>query len=200
MRNANKNKNSMVKAALVSGLTVAVLSTTIGGAAIASNYGDQQVYRDGNFGQIASQLRQNLRSDGYIMMDIQADGDNRINVYAKKNNKPYELKYSYPGLKLISSKQKTWSNLWQGKNDNYRNNQQANNDDIEDRIQKESRYPAVKQRAIRKVTSMGYRVEDIELDEKNNRGVFEIEAKKGSQDYEILLSYPNLEVIKLEKD
>jgi uncharacterized membrane protein YkoI len=47
---------------------------------------------------------------------------------------------------------------------------------------------------------MGYRVKDIELDERNNRGVFEIEAKKGSQEYEILLSYPNLNVIKIEKD
>lgn len=47
---------------------------------------------------------------------------------------------------------------------------------------------------------MGYRVKNIELEEKNNRGVFEIEAKRGSQEYEILLSYPDLNVIKIEKD
>ena len=47
---------------------------------------------------------------------------------------------------------------------------------------------------------MGYRVKDIELEEKNNRGVFEIEAKRGSQEYEITLGYPNLNVIKVEKD
>ena len=47
---------------------------------------------------------------------------------------------------------------------------------------------------------MGYRVKDIELEEKNNRGIFEIEAKRGSQEYEILLGYPNLNVIKVEKD
>ena len=40
----------------------------------------------------------------------------------------------------------------------------------------------------------------IELKEKNGRGVFEIEAKRGSQEYEILLGYPNLNVIKVEKD
>ena len=47
---------------------------------------------------------------------------------------------------------------------------------------------------------MGYRVKDIELEEKNNRGVFEVEARRGSQDYEILLGYPNLNVIKVKKD
>ena len=74
------------------------------------------------------------------------------------------------------------------------------NDDIEDSIKRDSRYPAIKQRAINKVRSMGCRVEDIELEEKNGRGVFEIEAKRGSQEYEILLGYPNLNVIKVEKD
>ena len=47
---------------------------------------------------------------------------------------------------------------------------------------------------------MGYRVEDIEFEEKNGRGVFEIEAKRGSQEYEIFLDYPNLNVIKIKKD
>ncbi len=47
---------------------------------------------------------------------------------------------------------------------------------------------------------MGYRVTDIELDEKKKRGIFEIEATRGGQDYEIELSYPNLEVIKIKKD
>ncbi|WP_286796407.1 hypothetical protein [Psychrobacter sp. UBA6291] len=43
-------------------------------------------------------------------------------------------------------------------------------------------------------------MEDIEFEEKNGRGVFEIEAKRGSQEYEILLGYPNLNVIKIKKD
>ncbi|WP_227669456.1 hypothetical protein [Psychrobacter sp. NG254] len=47
---------------------------------------------------------------------------------------------------------------------------------------------------------MGYRVDSIDLEEKNKRGVFEIEAKRGSQKYEILLSYPNLDVIRVKKD
>lgn len=47
---------------------------------------------------------------------------------------------------------------------------------------------------------MGYRVDEIELDEKNGRSIFEIEAKRGGQEYEIELGYPNLNVIKIEKD
>ncbi|WP_261862545.1 hypothetical protein [Psychrobacter sp. JCM 18900] len=72
--------------------------------------------------------------------------------------------------------------------------------DVEDTIKREARYPTIKRRAVNKVRAMGYRVEDIDLEEKNKRGVFEIEAKRGSQKYEILLSYPNLDVIKVRKD
>lgn len=223
-----------MKAALSSALTVALL-TTIGCTAMASDYENQNhnyqnhsnphyndqssVYRDGNFGTIAQKLRRDLSRNGYQVMDIQADtyrNSQSLIVYAKKNNQPYELKYTYPGLKLISSSQKDWSNVWKDKNrqhgNRYNNNGNYNNgkynnsnyrnkdNDIEDNIKKEARYPAVKQRAINKVKNMGYSVKDIELNEKNNRGVFEIEAKRGNQDYEIILGYPNLNVIKLEKD
>jgi uncharacterized membrane protein YkoI len=124
------------------------------------------------------------------------------------------LKYTYPDLRLISSNKRASTSIWQDdrydkndyKKDKYKNNgkykqnKHYKNDDIENSIKRDSRYPAIKQRAINKVRSMGYRVEDIELEEKNGRGVFEIEAKRGSQEYEILLGYPNLNVIKVEKD
>ncbi len=182
---------------------------------MASNYDNQPVYRDGNFDRISQQLRQDLSRSGYYVMDIKSDshrGNQAITVYAKKNNQPYELKYTYPALKPISASKKDWSSVWQDNNhhngnDKYKNNGKYNNnnhhsknDDIEDNIKKEARYSAIKQRAINKVKSMGYRVEDIELKEKNNRGFFEIKAKRGSQDYEIELSYPDLSVIKNEKD
>lgn len=214
---------------VISSTLAAALLTTIGCTAMASNYDNQNynnqnnqhynnqssVYRDGNFGTIAQKLRRDLSRSGYQVMDIQTDtynGNQSLIVYAKKNNQPYELKYTYPGLKLIGSSQKDWSNVWKDKNrhngshydhnNRYNNGKynQRNNDDIEDNIKKEARYPAVKQRAINKVKNMGYNVKDIELKEKKSRGVFEIEAKRGNQDYEIILGYPNLDVIKLEKD
>lgn len=189
---------------LATSLSITLLSTAIGGSAIASNHYEsnrgQQAYRDGNFGQISNRLRQDLRSAGYYVMDIQPDGNNRINVYAKKDNRPYELVYNYPGLKLISSKQKAWSNVWQNNNNNHNGSNYKNNNYLETKIKNETRYQATKQRAIRKITDMGYKVKDIDIDEQNNRGVFEIDAKRGGQDYEIILSYPDLNVIKIEKD
>ena len=84
--------------------------------------------------------------------------------------------------------------------DKYKGNKRYKKGDVEDSIKRESRYPAIKRRAINKVRAMGYRVEDIDLEEKNKRGVFEVEARRGSQKYEILLSYPTLEVIRVKKD
>ena len=203
------------KTAISAGFAVTLIGATASCAVASPNYGHTPIYQDGkygnnNFGRVSQQLRQNLRSKGYQVMDIKPDthrGNQSITAYAKKNNQPYILKYTYPGLKLISSSKSDWSNIWQDKNHNnngyngkYNNDKRYKNDDVEDRIKREARYPAIKRRAISKVEGMGYRVKDIELDEKNNRGVFEIEAKRGSQEYEILLGYPNLNVIKIEKD
>lgn len=194
------------------GLTVALLGTAVGGTAIASNhynsYNEPQIYRDGNFGQIASQLRQNLRNSGYQVINVQAKGSNQISVYAKKNNRPYELKYTYPELKLISSQQKVWSNVWQDKNSRnngynnhgYNSHNYNQNNNVKNKIKNESRYPYIEQSAINKINNQGYRVTDIELEEQDNREVFEIKAKRGEQEYDILLSYPDLNTIKFEKD
>ena len=211
MKNTNTSKRAPFNTVIASSLAIAILSTTLGGMAIASNHynnhGEQQIYRDGQFGKVTSQLRQNLRNSGYYVMDIQADGSNKINVYAKKNNQPYQLKYTYPELKLISSQQKAWSKVWQDKNqhhngyNNYNDNYHGyNNNDVEDKIKSEGRYSAIKQRAIDKLSNQGYRVTNIELDEQDNRGVFEIEAKRGDQDYDVVLSYPELNTVKFEKD
>lgn len=203
-----------IKVAAASVLSVAAIGTVIGSSAMAyNNYSPQAVYQDGNFQTLAQKLRRDLSKNGYQVMDIQVDSQRStptLIVFAKKNNLPYELKYTYPGLKLISNSQKQWSTVWQDKkklhNNSYQNQSRYNqkqsqySNNIEDNIKKEARYPAIKQRAIRKVNSLGYQVKDIDIDEKNNRGVFEIEARKAGQDYDILLGYPNLNVIKIEKD
>ncbi|WP_201568212.1 hypothetical protein [Psychrobacter sp. JCM 18900] len=212
-----------IKATLSTGLVVALLGTTVGCTVVGSGYDNQPVYRGGdnsqnnNFHRVSQQLRQDLRRKGYQVIDIRADsyrGDRALTAYAKKNNQAYELKYTYPALRLISSSKKAWPNNWDNnksqKNndrykenkhqDNYQNGQRYKKGDVEDTIKREARYPTIKRRAVNKVRAMGYRVEDIDLEEKNKRGVFEIEAKRGSQKYEILLSYPNLDVIKVRKD
>jgi uncharacterized membrane protein YkoI len=205
------------KTAISAGLALTMLGTVAGCAVVGPGYEDYPIYGGnsdyGNvdYKRVNQTLRNDLRRKGYQVMDIRADnyrGNRAITAIARKNNQTYELKYTYPDLRLISSNKRASTSIWQDdrydkndyKKDKYKNNKHYKNDDIEDSIKRDSRYPAIKQRAINKVRSMGYRVEDIELKEKNGRGVFEIEAKRGSQEYEILLGYPNLNVIKVEKD
>ena len=205
------------KTAISAGLALTMLGTVAGCAVVGPGYEDYPIYGGnsdyGNvdYKRVNQTLRNDLRRKGYQVMDIRADnyrGNRAITAIARKNNQTYELKYTYPDLRLISSNKRASTSIWQDdrydkddyKKDKYKNNKHYKNDDIEDSIKRDSRYPAIKQRAINKVRSMGYRVEDIKLEEKNGRGVFEIEAKRGSQEYEILLGYPNLNVIKVEKD
>lgn len=213
------------KTTVSAGLVIALLGTTVGCTVVGSGYDNQSVYRSDNnrqndsFTRISQQLRQDLRRKGYQVMYIRSDsyrGERAITAFVKKNNQAYELKYTYPALRLISSNKRTWSNNWEDKkyqqdndrdkkdkykgNGKYKNDKRYKKDDVEDSIKRESRYLAIQRRAVSKVRSMGYRVDSIDLKEKNKRGVFEIEAKRGSQKYEILLSYPNLDVIRVEKD
>lgn len=217
-----------LKSVISTSLAVALLGATVGCTVTGPGFENQPVYRgadnygNANFNRVSQQLRNNLRRQGYQVIDIKPAtyrSDRTITAIAIKNNQAYELRYSYPDLRLINSSKRKGSSIWQNDNRNHNgkykkgkykdqgrydnnkyNNKRYKNDDIEDSIRRESRYPAIKQRAINKVRGMGYRVEDIELDERNNRGMFEIEAKRGGQEYEIILGYPNLNVIKVEKD
>ena len=204
-----------------------MLGTVSGCAVVGPGYEDYPIYGgnsdygNADYKRVSQTLRNNLSRQGYQVMDIRSDnyrGNRALTAIAKKNNQTYELKYTYPDLRLISSNKTASSNIWQDdrydkdrydkddyKKDKYKNNGKYKNDkryknNTEGSIKRESRYPAIKQGAVNKVRSMGYQVKDIEFEEKNGRGVFEIEAKRGSQEYEILLGYPNLNVIKVEKD
>ena len=216
-----------LKTAISAGLALTMLGTVAGCAVVGPGYEDYPIYGgnsdygNADYKRVSQTLRNNLSRQGYQVMDIRSDnyrGNRAITTIARKNNQTYELKYTYPDLRLISSNKTASSNIWQDdrydkdrydkddyKKDKYKNNGKYKNDkryknNTEGSIKRESRYPAIKQGAVNKVRSMGYQVKDIELEEKNGRGVFEIEAKRGSQEYEILLGYPNLNVIKVEKD
>ncbi|HSP85343.1 MAG TPA: hypothetical protein VLN09_06315 [Psychrobacter sp.] len=189
-----------LKTAIPASLALALVGVTAGCAVAGPGYKNYPIYNDNSgYSQAENnraiqQLRQDLRRKGYDVMDIRTDsyrGNRILIVLAKKNNQAYELKYTSPDLRLIISTKKPWSNAW----DDYKNDYQD-----KDSIKNEARYPVIKRRAINKVESMGYRVKNIEFEQKNNRGVFEIEAKRGSQEYEIVLGYPNLNVIKIKKD
>ncbi|WP_201554325.1 hypothetical protein [Psychrobacter sp. 72-O-c] len=118
-----------LKTALSAGLAVTLLGTTVGCTVVGPGYDNQPVYRGDNnnrndsFNRVSQQLRQDLRSKGYRVMDIRSDsyrGDRAITAYAKKNNQAYEFKYTYPSLRLISSNKRDGYNNWQ--DDKYQNN------------------------------------------------------------------------------
>ncbi|WP_230660796.1 PepSY domain-containing protein [Psychrobacter sp. I-STPA10] len=158
---------------------------------------ERQVYNDANFGAITQNIRQSLQQKGYQVINIKADDyDNKpsVEVYAKKGGQAYEFIYSYPSLKVLESKQKTWSQLW---NDD---NQPDLDDKIKKSVYEDSNFDSIKQKAIQKLSNMGYTVEDIDVDDYRQKPVLEIEAKRGSQDYDIKLSYPDLQIIKIEED
>ncbi len=202
-------QHSIIKTVASAGLMVGLLGGVASCTTISPSYDDRPVYRgdnnNDNFNRASQKLRQDLRRSGYDVMNIQPEnyrGNQALLVYAKKNNQPYILRYSYPGLRQISASKKDWSNVWK---DNKRNNKSkttysSKNDRYKNSVQKDARYDVIRKRAISKVNGMGYQVKDIDFDEKNNRSFFEIEAKRGSQDYEITLGYPNLNVVKIEKD
>ncbi|WP_420229947.1 hypothetical protein ACOBWA_00935 [Psychrobacter sp. ER1] len=146
-----------IKATVSTGLVVALLGTTVGCAVVGSGYDNQPVYRgdnnsqNNNFNRVSQQLRQDLRRKGYQVIDIRADsyrGDRALTAYAKKNNQAYELKYTYPTLRLISSSKEAWPDNWDNnksqKNndrykenkhkDNYQNGQRYKKGDVEDTI------------------------------------------------------------------
>lgn len=203
-----------IKTAVSAGLAVTLLGTTVG-CTVASGYDTQPVYRDSAISHASYQLRQDLRRSGYDVINIRSDdyrGRQIFVVHAKKKNQLYELRYTYPDLKRISSVKRDWSNDWQNNNNHqknknkqhgnghYKNKGEKRSHYIDNKTSNEARYSVIRQRAIRKVNAMGYQVTDIEFEEKKKRGIFEIEARRGSQDYEIELSYPSLDVLKIKKD
>lgn len=131
-----------LKHVISAGLTLAILGTAVGCTVVEPGYNNQPVYRGNNnyqdrsFNSLSQQLRQDLRRNGYQVMDIKPDnyrGNQAILVHAKKNNQAYELRYSYPNLKLINSSKINWSNNRRDndyqRNNNHNNNNRYNNRD-----------------------------------------------------------------------
>ena len=204
---------SVLSAALVTGLATSAVMTS----AVASNATEQQIYRNGDFGRLAQNLRSDLRRQGYQVMNIKADtykNSAAIKAYAKKNNKAYELTYSYPKLKLLKNEQKAWSQLWHDQNNSYGNNNHGNNhygnqhhgnkyygkNDVKDNIKQDANFNTIKAKAERKLKNMGYKIDEIEVDDYQNKGILKADVDLGDKEYEIRLSYPGLQILTIEED
>ena len=107
-----------LKTAMSAGLSLTLLGTMVGCTVVGPGYDNQSVYRgdkgysNANYNRVSQQLRNDLRRKGYQVTDIRSDryrGNRLLTAYAKKNNQAYELKYTYPDLRLISSSRQDWS-------------------------------------------------------------------------------------------
>ena len=108
------------KTVVSTSLVAALLGTTVGCTVAGPGYGydNRPVYRDNNndnanYNRASQQLRQNLRRQGYQVMDIRSDnyrGDRALTAHVRKDNQNYERQYAYPSLRLISSNRTGWSN------------------------------------------------------------------------------------------
>ena len=192
-----------LKKSMLSATTTLLLSSALGmglvTSSVAYDHIDRQVYSDAKYGSITQNIRQSLAKQGYQVINIKADDYNNkpaVEVYAKKGGQAYEFTYSYPDLKLLESKKKAWSQLW------HDDNQPDLDDKIKQSVYEDSNFESIKQKAIQKLSNMGYQVEDIDIDvdDYRQKPVLEVEAKRGSQEYEIKLSYPDLQIIKIEED
>ena len=65
-------------------------------------------------------------------------------------------------------------------------------------IDKDIYRPAIEQRAANKVSSMGYRVEDVKYKKGDNK--IKVKARRGGEDYKIELGYPDYNVLKIKED
>ncbi len=64
-------------------------------------------------------------------------------------------------------------------------------------IDKDIYRPAIEQRAANKVSSMGYRVEDVKYKKGDNK--IKVKARRGGEDYKIELGYPGYNVLKIKE-
>lgn len=184
---------SLISALLLTGL----VSTGAMVSAGASDRIEQQIYQSRDFGRLAQHIRVDLRRQGYQVMTIKADDHNdkpAIKVYAKKQNQAYEMKYSYPDLKLIESKQKAWSQLWEN------DHQPDHEDTIKKSVYNDRNFESIKNKAKSKLEAMGYKIDKIKADDYKNKAVLEVDADRGDKEYEIRLSYPDLQILTIEED
>ncbi|CAM4138291.1 PepSY domain-containing protein [Psychrobacter arenosus] len=206
-------KKALITSVLSATLLTGIATSTVMTSAVASNASEQQIYRNGDFGRLAQTLRSDLSRQGYQVMDIKADTHNNnsaLKVYAKKNNKGYELTYSYPNLKLLKNEQKAWSQLWQDKNSSNRHHNNSGNqhhgnkhygkNDVKDSIKRDANLNTIMAKAERKLKNMGYKIDEIEVDDYQNKGILKADVDRGDKEYEIRLSYPGLQILTIEED
>jgi len=70
------------------------------------------------------------------------------------------------------------------------------NDYIEHQIYSDKNFEQNRAKAVRMLEQRGYQVHEIDPDDHWDKPVLEIEAYKNGREYDIILSYPDLKIIR----
>lgn len=69
-------------------------------------------------------------------------------------------------------------------------------DYIEQKIYSDKNFEQNRAKAVKILAQRGYQVHDVEADSRRGQPVLDIEAFKDGREYDIVLSYPDLKIIK----
>ena len=69
-------------------------------------------------------------------------------------------------------------------------------DYIEQKIYSNKSFEQNRAKAVKMLEQRGYQVHDVEADSRRGQPVLEVEAFKDGREYDIVLSYPDLQIIK----
>lgn len=69
-------------------------------------------------------------------------------------------------------------------------------DYIEQKIYSDKNFEQNRAKAVKMLEQRGYQVHDVEADSRRGQPVLDIEAFKDGREYDIVLSYPDLKIIK----
>ena len=70
------------------------------------------------------------------------------------------------------------------------------NDYIEHQIYSDKNFEQNRDKALKILEKRGYQVEEVEADDRRGKPVLDIDAYKNGHKYDIVLSYPDLRIIK----
>lgn len=71
---------------------------------------------------------------------------------------------------------------------------------IEHKMLQDPAFEQNRTRAVKMLEARGYQVIDIDADDHLGKPVFDVEAAKNNQEYDVRLSYPDLKILKEKRD
>ena len=69
-------------------------------------------------------------------------------------------------------------------------------DYIEQKIYSDKNFEQNRAKAVKMLEQRGYKVQEVDADSRRGQPVLEVEAFKDGREYDIVLSYPDLKIIK----